>query len=165
MIRAIAKHPDPILRVKTTDMTTEELASQEIQDLIDDMIETMYAAQGIGIAAPQVSQEKRICIVGKEADESLTHDLVLVNPQWQKVSKKKQKDPLEACLSIPNTNGVVLRWKDIEVAALDRTGQPIQFTAHDYFARVVQHEVDHLNGVLFIDKATDIQTYDDTDLL
>ena len=153
----IAKYPadDAILRVQTTDMPVSALATTEIQDLIDNMIDTMYSADGIGIAAPQVHKDLRVCIIGKEAHDSLTEDMVLVNPTWERTSRHKGGD-MEGCLSIPRTHGKVIRWKNIKVTALDRHGEPLVFEAHKFFARVIQHEVDHLDGVLFIDKATDI---------
>lgn len=156
MTLPISKHPvDDILRVQTTDIPLDVLKLPETQELIDNMIDTMYSAQGIGIAAPQVFKDRRICIIGKDADESLTDDLALVNPSWERTSKRKAAE-MEGCLSIPNTYGKVTRWKNIVVTALDRHGNEIKFEAHGFFARVIQHEVDHLDGVLFIDKATGI---------
>lgn len=158
MILPISKHPtDDILRVQTKDMTVEVLTSHKTQKLIDDMIDTMYSAEGIGIAGPQVFQDARICIIGKDADDTLTEDLALINPTWERISRKKAGD-LEGCLSIPKTYGKVMRWKNIKVSALDRHGEKLEFEAHGFFARVIQHEVDHLDGILFIDKATGIHT-------
>lgn len=155
MILPIITHPADILRVKTVDLPTEAFIDPELQELIDSMIETMYAAQGIGIAAPQIDKDLRVCIIGKEADDSLSDNLVLVNPVWQRTSRRKKTES-EGCLSIPNTYGKVTRWKNIHVEARDRHGNPLSFDANDFFARVIQHEVDHLDGVLFIDKAKDV---------
>jgi len=119
------------------------------------MIQSMYSDDGIGLAAPQVARNIRICVIGKAADPSLQEDLVLVNPVWKPRSKKKNVD-VEGCLSVPNVFGKVKRYSNIMVEAYDRNGQPLSFAANHFFARVIQHEVDHLNGILFIDKAHDI---------
>lgn len=151
----IVLHPNPILTTPSADLSVDLLHSDDIQQMIREMIPTMYAAQGIGLAAPQIGKNLRVCIIGKDADESLTDDLVLVNPTWERLSRKHSTDT-EGCLSIPKVFGKVKRWKDIHVEALDRDGNPLSFDAHDFFARVIQHEVDHLDGVLFIDKAKGI---------
>ncbi len=119
------------------------------------MIPTMYDDDGIGLAAPQVARNVRIVVVGKGADRSLKEDLVLVNPEWTRVSKKTNVDT-EGCLSVPNVFGKVKRFSDIHVSAQDRDGNKLEFEAHKYFARVIQHETDHLNGTLFIDKASEL---------
>jgi len=150
--------PTPSLRVRSQDISRDSLLCDETQQLIDDMIATMYDDDGIGLAAPQVAQNTRICVIGKEAIPKKHHikgDLILVNPQWERISKKTLWD-VEGCLSVPRIFGKVKRHKEIEVQAWDRNGAPISFDANDFFARVIQHEVDHLDGVLFIDKAKDI---------
>jgi len=131
------------------------LASKKIQDLIDAMIPAMYESDGIGLAAPQVGHNIRVCVIGKESDKKLEEDLVLVNPVWEKTSRKKNVD-VEGCLSVPKTFGKVKRYTNIHVIAMDRTGQEISFEAKKFFARVIQHESDHLDGILFVDKAKDI---------
>ncbi|MFB6181722.1 MAG: peptide deformylase [Candidatus Magasanikbacteria bacterium] len=163
----IIKHPDDILQQKTKEVDAEELQSEEVQTRIDNMIETMHAADGVGLAAPQVGKSKRFTIIGKHAlkDKNIdlpteeSGDLPLINPYWNKLNKKKTVDK-EGCLSISNTFGTVKRWKKIEVKALDRNGNELSFVAEDYLARVIQHEVDHLEGTLFIEKATDIEEVD-----
>lgn len=152
--------PDPRLRERSKEIDRSFLESSDIQEFIRDMISTMYADDGIGIAAPQVGKNIRVCIIGKDADKGLPSDLVLVNPVWEKISRKTNLDT-EGCLSVPKKFGTVKRWNDISVSALDAGGNPIRFDAHEFFARVIQHEVDHLNGILFIDKATDV--YDSTE--
>lgn len=159
MILPIVIHPNDLLRVHTEDLSLEMIQDADTQALIANMIETMYSANGIGIAAPQIGKLLRICIIGKEADKSLKEDLVLINPSWKRTSKKKTKDQ-EGCLSIPRVYGDVVRWKHISVTALDQNGAPLTFDAQGFFARVIQHEVDHLNGVLFIDSATGIHELD-----
>ncbi|MFB6226685.1 MAG: peptide deformylase [Candidatus Paceibacteria bacterium] len=163
----IVKHPADILQQKTEELTKEEINSEEIQTLIDNMIETMHAAEGVGLAGPQVNKPKRMTIIGSHAFEGQgvnlpveeSGDLPLINPYWSKLDKKETKQK-EGCLSIPNTYGTVKRWKNIEVEALDRDGNKLKFQAQDYLARVIQHEVDHLEGTLFIEKATNIEEVD-----
>jgi len=161
----ITKVPTKSLRERSTELDPALVTSDEIQTLIDEMIPTMYTDDGIGLAAPQVGKNIRLCVIGKEAlklDKKNTlqiYDLVLINPVWQKTSRKKATDT-EGCLSVPKTFGKVTRWKNIEVEALDRQGNKLKFFANDFFARVIQHEVDHLDGILFIDKAKSIYTID-----
>lgn len=155
MILPILKLPTPSLREKSTEVDLETLKQTTIQSFIDDMIPTMYDDDGIGLAAPQVAKNIRIVVIGKAADDSLKDDIVLVNPEWTRVSKKTNSD-VEGCLSVKNMVGKVKRYSDIHVRALDRHGKKLEFDAHKYFARVIQHEVDHLNGVLFIDRAYDL---------
>ena len=147
--------PTASLREKSKEIDLDFLLSAETQKLIDEMIPKMYESDGIGLAAPQVGHNIRVCIIGKESDKKLKEDLVLVNPVWEKTSRKKKAD-MEGCLSVPNTFGKVVRYARISVDALDRNGKKLAFEAKNFLARVIQHEVDHLDGVLFIDKATDI---------
>lgn len=153
----IVKLPTPSLRERSREITREELLSPEIQQLMIDMVPTMYGDDGIGLAAPQVGRNIRVCIVGREADKSLLRDLVLVNPVWERNSNKTTVD-VEGCLSVPKKFGKVKRYTDITVKAWDEHGNPLSFVAKKFFARVIQHEVDHLDGILFIDKAVDIFT-------
>jgi len=162
----IIKQPADILQQRTEEITQERLESYELQTLIDNMIETMYSADGVGLAGPQVNKNKRITIISSHALEDIDHELIdnsedlpLINPYWEKLNKRQTVDQ-EACLSIPNTFGKVKRWKNIEVKALDRNGNKLKFEASNYLARVVQHEVDHLEGVLFTEKATEVQKVD-----
>ena len=157
MLLPIIKLPTPTLRQRSIEVDRQTLLLPETQKFITDMIPTMYDDDGIGLAAPQVARNIRICIIGKEADKKLKTDLVLVNPIYDRTSRKMNTDS-EGCLSVPNTFGKVKRYSDIQVTALDRLGNEIRFEAHKFFARVIQHEVDHLDGILFIDKATDVYT-------
>lgn len=159
MILHIKTIPEENLRKPSTRLTREELLLPETQQLIDDMIPTMYDDDGIGLAAPQVGTNLRICVIGKESDKKIDSDLVLVNPVWERQSKKTNVDT-EGCLSVPETYGKVKRYSHIAVKAWDRQGTPIEFEAKNFFARVIQHEVDHLDGILFIDKATDMYMVD-----
>lgn len=149
------KIPTPSLRQRSTEVNQKFLLQEETKSFIQDLIATMYRDDGIGIASPQVGKNIRICIIGKEATLEKKKDLILANPIWQKTSRKKVWD-VEGCLSVPKTFGKVQRYKDVYVEAFNENGEKITFEAHDFFARVVQHEVDHLDGILFIDKAKDI---------
>ncbi len=148
MILPILKHPNDILRKKSTPVT--DVAVSDIQKLIANMIDTMYAAKGIGIAAPQIGHSKRVIIV-KTEDEPLA----LINPVIIKKSFRKESGE-EGCLSIPGIFGTVRRYKKITVEALDTHGNKVTFEASDLFARVIQHEIDHIDGILFIDRAKKI---------
>ncbi|PIR04157.1 MAG: peptide deformylase [Candidatus Magasanikbacteria bacterium CG11_big_fil_rev_8_21_14_0_20_39_34] len=150
--------PTPSLRKRSKEIDHNFLVLEETQQFIDDMVTTMYEDDGIGLAAPQVAQNIRICVIGKEAIPKKHHikgDLILVNPTWERISKKTLWD-IEGCLSVPRIFGKVKRYKEIEIKAWDRNGKPLSFEANDFLARVIQHEVDHLDGVLFIDKARDL---------
>ncbi|MDP2693011.1 MAG: peptide deformylase [bacterium] len=147
--------PTKSLREKSKEIDLDFLLSTETQKLIDEMILKMYKSDGIGLAAPQVGHNIRICIIGKDYEKKMKEDLILINPTWIKTSKKKNTE-MEGCLSVPYTFGKVVRLTNIDVEALDRQGNKISFSAKKFLARVIQHEVDHLDGILFVDKATDI---------
>lgn len=151
----IVKEPIASLRVPSKNIDASFLALAETRIFIADLIETMYDDDGIGIASPQVGSNFQICIIGKEAVPGKKKDLVLVNPTFERTSKKTETDT-EGCLSVPNVYGKVKRYKDITVKALDENGEVLLFSAKNFFARVIQHEVDHLNGILFINRATDM---------
>jgi peptide deformylase len=149
--------PTKTLREPSRKVSPEELQTESMQTFCRDMVPAMYLYEGIGLAAPQVNKNIRICVIGKLADKSLDKDLVLINPEMELLSKRKNNDT-EGCLSVPDTFGKVKRASHISVTALDTTGSPINFQAKGFFARVIQHEIDHLDGKLFIDRAD--ETYD-----
>lgn len=164
----IVRLPATTLREPSVDIDKAILASKDVQTFIDEMIPAMYGDDGIGIAAPQLGKNVRIFIVGKEALKDFevqtgtvnkTDDLVVINARWKKLSRKITWDT-EGCLSVPKTFGKVKRCKDVELTAQDRHGNLLILTAHNYMARVLQHETDHLDGILFVDKAKDIHTVD-----
>lgn len=142
-----------LLRTPTRPVTAEELATDDVQTLIDDMLVTMKQADGIGLAAPQVGRPFRLAVVAADADQALLNPLVLVNPTITFTSTE-QLDGEEGCLSIVGVFGLVKRAQHIRLNALDRQGHLQSYHVRDVLARVIQHEIDHLNGVLFIDKAT-----------
>ena len=143
-------YPDPILRQKTRLLTLAEIKSPEIQALLEDMDVTMEAEKGIGLAAPQIGRSIRLAIV--KTDDGI---LPLVNPKILKRSWKKDVSE-EGCLSIPQVYGLVKRPYSITVQIQDKTGATVKFQASGLLARVIQHEVDHLDGVLFIDRTKNI---------
>jgi peptide deformylase len=144
--------PHATLNTPANPMPVEYIVDPKIQELIANLRETMYAAEGVGIAAPQVNILERVCIIGKEATPNKETDIVLINPTLERISRSTNTDT-EGCLSIPKIYGEVKRPKDIRVHALDGEGNSISFDAHDFFARVIQHEVDHLDGILFVERA------------
>ncbi len=159
MILPIVTLPATSLRQRSKEIEKNFLNSKEFKNLLKNIISTMYHDDGIGIAAPQVGQNIRFCIIGRQATPDKKNDLILINPIFEKISRKKETD-LEGCLSVPKTYGKVTRYKDILVKAWNEKGEEIKFEAHNFFARVIQHEIDHLDGILFIDKAREIYTID-----
>lgn len=159
MVLNITVDPNPILHIKSEPVVIEDLKKGKLKKLISDMIETMYARDGLGLAAPQVGASLQICTIAKDFTDKKKSDLVLINPKWEKASILKVWDE-EGCLSVPKLYGQVKRFKKIKVTAFDHLGEQIQFIAENLFARVIQHEVDHLNGILFIEKAKDLHTFE-----
>lgn len=154
MIREIRKIGDPVLRKKAKKV---EKVSKDTQKLLDDMIATMRKAKGMGLAAPQVGISQRIAVVEVEkedagqADAGETVLYQLVNPEVVKQSEDTWEHQ-EGCLSIPGWRGDVERPNKIVVRALDRDGNRIKIEAEGMLARALMHEIDHLDGVLYIDK-------------
>lgn len=153
MLLQIITEPNEILHRVGKELSASDLKSPKIQKLIDDMAETMRIRDGIGIAAPQVGHSIMLCVIAKQYSPLTDkEDLVLINPIWKKLSILKKSEE-EGCLSVPETYGDVKRYTKIKVNALDRNGKAVEFIAKDFPARIIQHEVDHLNGILFIEKA------------
>jgi peptide deformylase len=147
--------PSNSLREPSKEIDKDFLKLPETQKFIDEMIPMMYKSDGVGLASPQVGKNIRICVISKEADKKLKQDLILVNPAWERTGKKTNTD-VEGCLSVPDTFGKVKRFSRISVKAWNRDGEEISFEAKKFLARVIQHECDHLDGILFVDKAFDI---------
>ena len=138
---------DPVLR-RATEPVRE--ITPEIRRLIDDMFETMHANNGVGLAANQVGVSLRLAVLGiPEKGDEITH-MVLVNPEWS--NPVGELDESEGCLSVPGIYEDLKRVRQVDCKALNEKGEPIQFTCEGLFARAVQHEVDHLNGMLFVDR-------------
>lgn len=143
----VVKYGEPGYEVLRQVAAPIKYVDTETRDLIKEMSEIMYQAHGVGLAAPQVGRSIRLLVY--DAGDGLK---TLINPEILKF-KGEQYEPEEGCLSIPGLRGVVKRAKEISVRALDADGRPIRFRATEFEARIIQHEVDHLNGVLFIDLA------------
>jgi peptide deformylase len=149
----------PVLRKKAMPVTPAEITAAPVQRLIDDLTQTMLEYNGAGLAAPQVHEELRLFVaqvVGdhedEEEDEARKPEiLALINPEIKPASRHVEED-WEGCLSIPDLRGLVPRYRDISVKAYDRTGRQIELQASGFMARVIQHEADHLDGVLFLDR-------------
>jgi len=155
MLLHILTEPNPLLHKIADNLSLEQVKSDEIQKLIKGLIETMYAKDGVGIAATQAGKLFQVCVIAIEFTQKKEKDLVLINPQWEKSSILREGGE-EGCLSVPGIYGLVRRYKKIKVKALDEHGNRIEFTANNFLARIVQHEADHLNGMLFIEKAKKI---------
>ena len=138
----ILKHPDPVLRRKAKRVSHVD---ESLNRLIDNMIETMYQASGAGLAAPQVGVSLKIAVIGLP-DEDV---IVLVNPEL--VKKSGERVVIEGCLSVPGYRGEIKRAEKVTVKALDRNGKAFRIKADDLLAEVLEHEIDHLNGILYID--------------
>ena len=160
-IRKVSRMGHPVLRQRAADIPPDQMQSPQMQCLIDDMIETMIDYEGIGLAAPQVFEPLRLIVLGNPdadpQDEAAIPLTVLFNPQFTSLSPERL-DAWEGCLSIPQLRGVVPRSAAVEVRGYDREGQAVELEAEGLFARVLQHEIDHLDGVLFLDRMDDLQT-------
>jgi peptide deformylase len=138
-------------------VSKEKLASAPIQKLIDDMLETMVEYYGVGLAAPQIHESLSIAVIESHGPRGTIPVTVLVNPEVT-VLDEELSDDWEGCLSIPDFRGRVPRWRKLRVDALDRNGKKIQLTAEGFFARVIQHEFDHLMGKVYLDRMPDLRT-------
>jgi len=147
MIREILIHPNKILHKKSEPVKASSILSAKFKKLITDMAETMLAKDGVGLAAPQIGESIRVIVVNTKDGV-----LPLINPEIKKKSWRQETDE-EGCLSVPGVYGYVKRPANIEVSGLTQTGEKIDLKAKGLLARVIQHEVDHLDGILFIDKA------------
>lgn len=158
-LRQIVQLPEPILRKKAKPVTKFD---KDLQILIDDMFETMREAPGVGLAAPQINLPMQLAVVEYAEDEDEEQEegapppkkkqYVLINPEIVKTSEEKVMG-IEGCLSIPGLVGEVERHEVIQVKALNRHGKPVKLKVDGWMARIFQHEIDHLNGVLFTDRA------------
>ena len=151
-ILKVARMGHPVLRQKARPIETKELRTVPMQKLIDDMIETMQEYNGVGLAAPQVHEGLRVFVAHLDADgRGGGEPIAIINPDIEIVGHATIEG-WEGCLSIPDIRGRVPRAAEIRVSALDRHGKRIEINAKDFPARVIQHETDHLNGILFFDR-------------
>jgi peptide deformylase len=157
MLLNIIIEPNEILHQKTQELAQDKINTPEIRKLIKNMIETMNVKDGVGLAGSQVNVPLAICVIHKNFTLDKKEDLVLINPIWEKMSIIKEWEE-EGCLSVPGIWGKVKRYKKIKVKAFNQKGEPLKFIADKYLARIIQHEVDHLNGILFISKAKNLRS-------
>jgi peptide deformylase len=171
-ILKIARMGHPVLRAKTRALHPSEIRTPKIQQLIDDMFETMKEYQGVGLAAPQVHESLRLFVAGfppalgdsdedddpeEDDDEEDVPLMAIINPEIEVVTREVVED-WEGCLSIPDIRGRVPRARQISVRAYDRMGKKIEIQASGFTARVIQHETDHLDGILFFDRMKTFQS-------
>ena len=148
----IRTYPDPVLKKKAKPV---ESINGDLQTLIDNMVETMYAAPGIGLAATQVGELKRLIVVDVSTREEDVPLIVLVNPEIVHTEGKIVSE--EGCLSVPGYVSTIQRAERVFVRGHDRDGKPVEIEATGLLARALQHEIDHLNGTLFVDRLSPIK--------
>jgi len=156
-LRTIVTLPEPVLRRKAHAVTRFD---KNLQTLIDDMVETMRDAPGVGLAAPQIGLSERLIVIeyyekdeDEEKEDAPKKVWAVLNPEIVKASEEMVMG-VEGCLSIPNLVGEVERHAAVQVKGLNRHGKPMKVKAEGWLARIFQHEIDHLNGVMFTDRAT-----------
>jgi peptide deformylase len=152
MLRPIVRYGAPGLQTKAAPVTRFD---DGLQQLIDDMIQTMYAAPGIGLAAPQVGVPLRVCVIDLSAGKQGGELITLVNPEFLEREGMQLED--EGCLSVPGFTATVARPARVVVKGLDRQGHPVTIEGRDLLARALQHEIDHLDGLLFLDRIRGIK--------
>lgn len=158
-LRKIVTLPDPVLKRKARAVTTFD---KNLHTLIDDMVETMRAAPGVGLAAPQIGLSDRLIVIEyfekeqeEENEQAPKKVWALINPEIVKASPEMLVG-IEGCLSIPGLVGDVERHAEVQVKGLNRHGKPVRIKAKGWLARIFQHEIDHLNGILFTERATQV---------
>ncbi|MGB9596836.1 MAG: peptide deformylase [Candidatus Poribacteria bacterium] len=142
----ITKYGNPVLR-KVAEPVNE--INDEIKKIVNDMLDTMYASEGVGIAAPQIGVSKRIIIIDTNPEDASVKPLIIINPEIVEASGEIKEQ--EGCLSIPDVRSEVKRYEHVVVEGLDLEGNKIRVEGTDLLARALQHEIDHINGKLFID--------------
>lgn len=154
-IRDIVLMGDPILKARAEEV---EAFDEELRSLVDDMFQTMYAAEGIGLAAPQIGVGRRILVVDvrDHLDEEGEGRVALVNPEVVVASEETDRAP-EGCLSIPGLEEVVERPSRVEIRAFDAEGREVRIEATELYGRALQHEIDHLDGILFPDRVSPLK--------
>ena len=160
-IRPVLRMGDPFLLQRASEVV--DFDSPELKKLINDMLDTMKAEDGVGLAAPQIGVDQRIVVFGFEDNPRYSDALsvpktVLINPVITPLTAE-MNDNWEGCLSVPGMRGIVPRYTSIEYKGFDETGNVIEVTAHDFHARVVQHECDHLDGILYPQRIRDFSNF------
>lgn len=146
MVRKILKYGEPVLEQRAEPVTNFD--TPELRALVADMWETMYAAKGVGLAAPQIGIAQRISVIDTSVGEEESKRIVIINPEIVRTEGKQTGE--EGCLSIPGFREPVTRANRVTVRAFDEKGDAIELTGEELLARAFQHEIDHLNGILFI---------------
>jgi peptide deformylase len=152
-LREIVTERHPALRKVAKRISSKELQDPLFQQLIDDMFETMYKAPGVGLAAPQVNVSKRLFVI--DVQDDVHEPAVVANPKIELA--EEEVELTEGCLSVPGYVGEITRYKRVAVSGLDRDGNKIRLEGEGLFAQCLQHEIDHLNGVLYVDKARNLR--------
>ena len=156
----VSKLGNPVIRRASEAIPREAITTPDIQKLIQEMVETMHACEGVGIAAPQVGVSKQLAVIEAKHDARVDKPIpliVLVNPRSTAASKTLIED-WEGCLSVNDLRGKVPRAEWVDVEALNHKGERIKFRAERFYARVVQHECDHLSGKVFVDRMASLAT-------
>jgi peptide deformylase len=159
-ILKVARIGHPVVRAAARDLTPEELQSREIQKLIDDMVETMHEYDGVGVAAPQVHVGLRLAVIEVPPSGRSPEGVplkVLINPKVEVVGTEVVNG-FEGCLSVPGLRGLVPRAAAVRLSALDRHGKPWSVEVRGFYARVIQHECDHLDGRVYLDRMDGMRT-------
>lgn len=161
-ILKVSRLGHPVIRTPAEAVPKESITRPEMQRFLDDMIETMHEYDGVGLAAPQVYVSKQIAVIEVQDNRRYPGEgpiplTVLINPKIQNPSKK-QLTEWEGCLSINELRGQVPRAESLDVEAFNRKGEKVQFHAKGFFARIIQHECDHLAGRVFLDRMPDLRT-------
>jgi len=155
MIYKIVKYGDPVLEEKCDPVEDHEFGSQELKQLVADMFHTMYAAKGVGLAAPQIGLKKRLTVIDPSAGDNKDEQIVLINPEI--LAKEGKVTEEEGCLSIPGFREPVQRARKTRVKAQDASGNWFELEGEDLLSRAIQHENDHLDGVLFIHRLSPLK--------
>ncbi|PKO04655.1 MAG: peptide deformylase [Chloroflexi bacterium HGW-Chloroflexi-3] len=152
-LKEVVTIPDEVLRRKANKVTNFD---KDLSTLIDDMFETMRQAPGVGLAAPQIDISQRVIVVEyAEEEEEKPKSFAVINPEIIKTSAETELG-IEGCLSIPNLVGEVERFSTVVVKGFNKLGKPVKIKSSGWLARIFQHEIDHLEGILFTDRATRI---------
>ena len=161
-ILKVARLGHPVLREKARTVPVGEIRSPGVQQLIDDMVETMREYDGAGLAAPQVHQPLQIAVIEVEANPRYPDApgiplTVVINPIVTPLTDEREEG-WEGCLSVPDMRGMVPRVTAVRLQCYDREANPVDLIAKEFFARVIQHETDHLNGIVYLDRMRDLRT-------
>lgn len=152
-VRTILRLGHPVLRFPADPVPTDRVGDSAIQGLVDDLLDTLEDSGGVGLAAPQVGESLQAFVYRSEEGEPR----VLINPMVEPHARELVQD-WEGCLSIPGLRGLVPRYPEVRVEALDRHGDAVSFLSEGFVARIIQHEFDHLNGVVFLDRMRDFRS-------